>query len=199
MNETREKTQGQSSDPAIWVESYGNALFRYALFRLRDPALAEDMVQETFLAALRAREQFMGHSSEKTWLIGILKHKIIDHFRKISREQPLRESDLSEEASEEIFDKAGEWKVKPTEWGSDPKGVLEKKEFWEVFRHCLFELPDRLAHAFTLRELEGLKSDEIRNLMNVSSTNLGVIMYRARMGLRHCLEKRWFGQKAGKE
>jgi len=157
------------------------------------------MVQETFLAALRAREQFRGQSSEKTWLIGILKHKILDHFRKISHEQPLRESDLQEEVPEGIFNKEGKWKDKPTEWGKDPKMVLEQKEFWKVFHHCLFELPDRLANAFVLRELEGLKSDEICDLMKVSSNNLGVIMYRARIGLRHCLDKSWFGQKAGKE
>jgi RNA polymerase sigma-70 factor (ECF subfamily) len=199
MKEKQKKAQGSELNPALWVERYGDDLYRYALFRLRDPAFAEDLVQETFLAALRAKDQFRGHSSEKTWLIGILKHKVFDHFRRTSHEQPLRDSDLKEEVTEEAFDEVGKWKSKPMEWSDGPTSVLEQKEFWKVFRHCLFELPDRLAHAFILRELEGLKSDEIRHIINVSSTNLGVIMYRARMGLRHCLEKSWFGRESGKE
>jgi RNA polymerase sigma-70 factor (ECF subfamily) len=167
-------------------------LFRYALVRLRDRAAAEEVVQETFVAALKGREQFKGRASERTWLVGILKHKIIDYFRKRSREIPVSDLAPSGDPPEDIFDNNGKWKTEPGAWGDDPANVLEKKEFWKTFKECMGGLPGRLADVFSLREFEGLGAEEIRNLMNLSATNLNVLLYRARLRLARCLDTNWF-------
>jgi RNA polymerase sigma-70 factor (ECF subfamily) len=190
---------GQGPNPEMWLEDHGDYLFRYALVRLRDREIAEDMVQETFLAALRAREKFQARSSVRTWLIGILKHKILDHFRKSYREPPISDLLSSEDPSETLFDEEGKWKLRPIPWTDDPRAVLEQKEFWETLLRCMSELPRRLAEVFALRELEGLKGEEICNLTKISATNLGVMLHRARMRLRRCLEINWFVQKPEKE
>ena len=185
----------QLSKPEHWVDQYGNDLFRYALLRLRDSQLAEDVVQETFLAALRARKNFSGRSSEKTWLFGILKHKIVDHIRKASRERPTEDPEIPEDAVKYLFDDKGKWRVMPTEWDADPSTILEQKEFQDVLEKCLSDLPSRLSDAFSLREMDGLTSKEVCKVLGVSATNLWVMLYRARMRLRHCLEMNWFGMK----
>ncbi len=190
---------GQAPNPEMWLEDHGDYLFRYALVRLRDREIAEDMVQETFLAALGAREKFQARSSVRTWLVGILKHKILDHFRKSYREPPTSDLLSSEDPSEALFDENGKWKLRPIAWTDDPRAVLEQKEFWETLLRCMSELPRRLAEVFALRELEGLKGEEICSLMRISATNLGVMLHRVRMRLRHCLEINWFTQKPEKE
>src|SRR5688500_10622854 len=91
MSEAQAKSPSQSPDPERWLDDHGDYLFKYAVFRLRDDIVAEDAVQETFLAALKAYENFEGRGSERTWLVGILKHKIIDHFRRVGREAPIGE------------------------------------------------------------------------------------------------------------
>jgi len=193
MNNTNQRT-----DPEHWVDQHGDYLFRYALLRLRDPELAEDVVQEIFLAALQAREKFSGRSSERTWLVGILKHKIVDHIRKASRERPFSDIESSADAAdtlhpmEKLFDEKGKWKVAPIEW-TGPNTVLERKEFWEVFERCLSDLPARLCDAFSLREMDGLSTEEVCNVLHVSATNFWVMLHRARMRLRRCLEINWFG------
>ncbi len=194
MNEQPERL-GQTSNPEKWVDEHGDYLFRYALVRLRDKEIAEDVVQETFLAALQGREKFKGEASEKTWLVGILKHKIIDHFRKIGRESPMTDLLFTAGPEEGFFDLKGKWKVAPASWADDPKEILEKKEFWKKLDDCLLGLPSRLAQVFSLRELEGVESEQICNLLKISATNLGVILYRARMQLIRCLETNWFGTK----
>jgi len=179
-------------NPDNWFKDHGDYLFRYALVRLRNKGIAEDMVQETLLAGLKGKEQFKGQASERTWLVGILKHKLMDYFRKSSRESPVTDFISSEESPEDFFDRNGKWKVKPGAWGSDPADVLENKEFWKTFKECMGELPGRLADVFSLREFEGLKAEEIRNLMGLSTTNLNVLLYRARMRLARCLDTNWF-------
>jgi len=182
----------RTTDPEIWVEEHGNILYRYALVRLRDPEVAEEAVQETFLAALRGRERFESRSSERTWLIGILRHKIFDHFRRMSREQLLHETTSQEGGLENPFDRNGNWATAPSKWPLDPSRSLQQKEFLETLNRCLSGLQDRLAQAFVLREIEGLTTEEICDLMNISTNNLGVMVYRARMHLRHCLQQKWF-------
>ena len=184
----------QLSDPETWVEVHGDYLYGYSLSRLRDPGLAEDLVQETFLAALKARENFSGRSSERTWIFGILKHKIIDHIRKISRERPVDDVE-SYTDTEEFFDEDGGWKLKPKQWNSDPATVLEGKEFLEVFKQCLSTLPSYLYDAFSLREMEGLNSKEVCEVLSISESNLWVRLHRARLHLRHQLEINWLGLK----
>jgi RNA polymerase sigma-70 factor, ECF subfamily len=185
-------------DPSEWVGQYGDYLFRYAMLRLRDRSTAEDLVQETFLAALKDRGSFSGNSSESTWLTGILKHKIADHFRRQAREAPLVDSDLREHPDPSTFDGSGHWIFGPTEWGGNPADLYREKKFLDQFTKCLADLSPNHANAFTLREIEGAGTGEICKVLNVTETNLWVILHRARMQLRRCLEIHWFKKSTGK-
>lgn len=184
-------------DPSEWVDRYGDSLFRYAMLRVRDRARAEDLVQETFLAALKQRDSFSGRSSEATWLVAILKHKIVDHFRRQSREAPLPAGDVARSAEDDPFDVNGHWTDGPAGWGANPADLLRQKDFLEQLAKCLAGLTPVQADAFTLREIEGETTGEICKVLNVTETNLWVILHRARMRLRRCLESRWFGGSAG--
>jgi RNA polymerase sigma-70 factor (ECF subfamily) len=169
------------------------------MLRLGDPHLSEDLVQETFLAAWKARDTFKGDSSERTWLVGILKHKIADYYRRKGREIPMGESEYSQTGGEStFFNQDGMWKDGPEEWGGDPADLFRKKEFLAQVTKCVSDLTPRLAHAFTLREIDGLESKEICKVLGVSETNLWVILHRARMLMRRCLEIHWFGGDARK-
>ena len=179
-----------------WVDEHGDALYGYALSRLKNPASAEDVVQETFLAAIRFPDRFSGSSSARTWLIGILKHKIVDLIRKESREQPSEEIENMKEPEETFFDRKGHWRIKPVDWQVHPGKILEQKEFMAVLFQCLEHLPDRLHRLFVLRELEDLDTEEICKDLEITSTNLWVMLYRARMKLRGCLTENWFGGEA---
>lgn len=187
-----------SSDPAAWVDEHGDYLFGYAMFRLRDASAAEDAVQETLLAALQGRQNFAGRGSERTWLTGILKHKLSDYFRRLGREAQV--SQLEEEASEraEFFRPAGEWQghweadCAPSEWRATPEELLRRNEFFRVLDECLSPLPARVSSAFVLREVDGLASEEICRLFGVTTNNLWVMLHRARLHLRRCVELNWF-------
>lgn len=191
MTETKVAGQ-QIPDPALWVDEYGDYLYRYALQRTRSTQLAEDMVQETFLAALKSIDKFSGKSSVKTWLIGILKHKIIDHIRKNSRLQNVSEITGDDQTVDDFFDKSGHWKKMPSRWNANPSELLEQDEFWQVFEDCVGRLSNQQAEAFTLREIEDIKTDEICKVLNITPTNLWVSLHRARVRLRKCLEENWF-------
>ncbi len=183
------------SDPSTWLDQYGDLLYRHALFRLNDPMAAEEMVQETLLAAWQGRARFAGKSSEKTWLIGILKHKIVDHLRKAIREQPMDEELRSiDELNEASFDPRGHWQIDVTQW-SHPDRSLEQTQFWEMLETCVAKLPRRMAALFILREIDGLSSETICKELTISSTNnLWVMLSRMRMRLRQCLDQHWFDQ-----
>jgi len=187
--------QNQIEDPETWVDEHGDSLFRYALFRIQDAQAAEDLVQETFLAALRGKDSFAGRSSLRTWLFGILKHKIIDHIRKISRERPEGDIETVANLADKTFDEQGVWKSQPAKWTTDPGLLFQQQEFWEMLQYCLSELPPRLNQVFTLRELDELTAEEVRKILQVSPTNGGVMLHRARMRLRECLEINWFDKK----
>jgi len=186
-------------DPSEWVDQHGDYLFRYAMLRLRDRSVAEDLVQETFLAALKSRGSFAGGSSEATWLVGILKHKIADHFRHQAREAPLEDNDLRDQPDSSPFDGSGHWTSGPTDWGGNPADLYREKKFLDQFTKCLAGLSPNRANAFTLREIEGADTGEICKVLNVNETNLWVILHRARMQLRRCLETHWFKKSAEKE
>ena len=187
--------KNRTLDPDTWVEEHGDSLFRYALFRIQDAQVAEDLVQETFLAAIRAQESFAGRSSVRTWLFGIIKHKIIDHIRKVNRERPEEDIETVADLSARNFDVQGGWTSQPAKWTTDPALLFQQQEFWQMLQHCLTDLPPRLNQTFTLRELDGLSAEEVRKILNVSATNGGVMLHRARMRLRDCLETNWFEQK----
>ncbi len=183
-------------EPETWVDLHGDSLFRFAVLRVHDPETASDLVQETFLAALRARHTFTGRSSVRTWLVGILKHKVGDRLRKLGREQRFQES----QASEDIFDRQGHWRTPPLDWGDDPIHEYERREFWEVLGQCLSKMPSHLADVFLDRELEGLSREDICRDVKITPENLSMRLYRARLLLRRCLEVHWFrGQAAHSE
>jgi len=182
----------EDRDPAAWVDAHGDALFRYAILRVKDETVAEDLVQDTFLSALKAIDRFQGGSALRTWLVGILKHKIIDYYRKARPE--ILASDLGtleNETQEERLERAHEHPVLE-EWAASPGGLLENQRFWEVFSGCLDGLPEAHRRAFSLREIDGYKGEEICKLLNITSTNLWVILHRARHRLRECLQTNWF-------
>lgn len=172
-------------------------LLRYAMLQLRDPALAEDVVQETLLAVLNARSGFSGKSTYKTWVVGILKHKIIDMTRKQSREQPLTTDEESSEAEsiEALFEANGSWRQNPSAWGN-PEKSFEDSRFWETLERCLELMPARTARAFTMREVMDVTSDDICKELSITPTNLWVMLHRARLSLRECLNVKWFGGAA---
>ena len=178
-------------DPETWVDEYGDYLFRFALSRIRDPELAEELVQETFLAGLRSLKNFKGRSSVGTWLIAILKHKIIDHLRKKKLEESREDMETFPDTVDHMFDEKGSWQVRPAKWSTNPMKVFEQREFMDVFYRCLSDLPERLSKAFVMREMEGLSTEDICKSLNVTATNCWVILYRARMHLRRCLDINW--------
>lgn len=169
-------------------------LLRYAMLQLRNPDQAEDVVQETLLAALEGRARFSGNSSVKTWLTGILKHKVIDAIRRKSREQPLTGGDDGTDAEtvDSLFKSDGHWQQMPATWG-DPEQALENRKFWEIFEVCSRLMPERTARVFMLREVMELTTEEICQELAITPTNLWVILHRARIILRECLEIKWFG------
>lgn len=175
--------------PEHWVDLHGDCLYRYALLRLRSPELAADVVQETFVEAIKGKRAFAGRSSERTWLVGILRHKIADHFRRAKR-APL--NGLTS-PPEDDFDHHGRWRKMPASWRGEPSRALESREFWDVFSGCLARLPHILAEAFLLRELEGVGSEEIRQRLGITAVNLWARLHRSRSLLRGCLEENWFG------
>jgi RNA polymerase sigma-70 factor (ECF subfamily) len=176
------------------LETQRGYLMRVARLQLRDTALAEDVVQDTLTAALTAQGGFTGKSSVKTWLTGILKHKIVDAIRRKQRE-PIAASTLDEDADledfEGLFKENGAWQAPPADWG-DPEQSLSRRQFFEIMELCLEKLPPATARVFMMREVMELESDEICKELTITANNLWVILYRARMSLRECLELNWF-------
>ena len=187
------------SDSQRWIDEHGDYLYHFALARVRARDVAEDLVQETFLAALQGSYRESGPSAERRWMIGILKHKIIDYFRRMTRE-PLHDSHQPPDGQlgDEDFLADGRWNQELAAaihgWPENPDGLLERKQFWEVFSTCLEKLPPRTAQVFTLWEMDEVETDEICRLVGLTPTNLGVILHRARKQLRNCLSGRYFGR-----
>lgn len=187
-------------NPERWVEEYGDVLFGFAAARVRDPAVAKDLVQETFLAAIKGSDAFAGRSSERSWLFGILRNKLIDHYRRQSRQIGINDLHPVFPEEEGAFGTSGPGKdgwvlrTAPQAWDT-PEEQLVAKEFQQVLKSCLAGLPDRVAQVFMLREIDGVSSEEICKDLGVSPNNLWVMLHRARMGLRRCLEVNWFGNQ----
>ena len=190
----------QDFDPADLVEKYGDFLFRFAMMRVRDEFVAEDLVQETLLAALKSMDKFSRQCSGKTWLTSILKNKIIDYFRQKKREEAVDFSGEENSLDDFFFQPNGTWKsdCTPSEWTASPDKVVENQEFWRIVNRCLKMLPKRTAAAFTLREIEGLSGDEVCHALNISPNNLWVMLYRARLYLRQAIEANFFNSNRDK-
>jgi RNA polymerase sigma-70 factor (TIGR02943 family) len=181
------------TDPAGWVDAYGDRLFRYALSRIRDERACEDLIQETLLAAFKSQDKFKGESSELTWMTGILRNKIFEHLRRQAREVPLSAPEEDDDREEALFD-GRHWNAAaaPCDWGGDPRRRAETDECAAALRRCLDALTPNVARAFVLREMEGLGHLESAQALGVPPGRLAVLLYRARMRLRRCLERGYF-------
>lgn len=177
-----------------WVDLYGDALFQYAYARVSSSEVAEDLVQETFLAAVKAQGSFKARSSEKTWLIGILKHKLIDHYRREKYVIYSRDSEHDPDGVAAFFNAKGGWRILPAHWRTNPGKVQEANEFMDHFYRCLAGLPTRTADAFVYREVDGMDTEEICRKLDITQNNCWVLLYRARVLLRKCLEAFGFGR-----
>ncbi|MDE1888182.1 MAG: sigma-70 family RNA polymerase sigma factor [Gammaproteobacteria bacterium] len=164
-------------------------LYRFALMRVCDSSVAEELVQETFLAALKGWREFRGQSSERTWLVGILKHKIVDHLRYARREVPTEDIDVEVDA---YFNAGGGWAVPPSIVGNPGKSV-EQQQLRGKLAECMQELPERLSNAFVLTQIDGLPAKETCKVLGITETNLWVMLHRARLRLQRCLQN-WYSE-----
>jgi len=185
------------TDFAHQVEALRPQLLRFARSQLRNDAWAEDAVSETMLAALEKPQSFAGGSQLKTWLVGILKHKVIDQLRKQSREASLTSADDEQDLDELLFAADGHWREAPKEWG-DPEHALRERQFFDVLEACVQHLPGVQGRVFMMREWLELETDEICKELAITSTNLWVMLHRARLRLRDCLQQGWFDARAAR-
>jgi RNA polymerase sigma-70 factor, ECF subfamily len=171
-------------------------MLRFAEMQLRDRAQAEDAVQEALAGALGGREKFASRASLRTWVLSILKNKIIDVLRGRARDKAVVCSENDEDLNA-FFDDRQHWAedTRPSEWQT-PQQAIENKQFWEVFEACLYRMPEASARIFTMREVLGFDTDEICQTMGISSNNCFVQLHRARLALRACLGANWFGEAA---
>jgi len=176
-------------DSDQWVDRYGDAMFRFTLLRVKDEDHAEEIVQNAFLAALKAKESFAGRSSEKTWLFGILKMKIFDHYREVKKN---RTDDLNEEDDHDPcdsdFNGKGHWLALPFNWGINPEKSVENKQLLQMLASCMDTLSDKFRRLFVLREIERMDSEKICSELEISPNNLFVMLHRTRNQLKKCLE-----------
>ncbi|MDX1374502.1 MAG: sigma-70 family RNA polymerase sigma factor [Burkholderiales bacterium] len=179
----------ETGDLRARIEQQRPYLLRFAALQLRDPNAAEDAVQETLLAALAGEAKFAGRSNLRTWLTGILKHKIVDSIRRAAREPSVEIEDAGE--FDALFRGNGHWLERPAAW-SEPQGALEQKQFFAVLEQCLARLPEKTARVFMMREHLGLETEQICKELGITPTHCWVLLYRARMSLRLCLDERWF-------
>ena len=175
-------------NPSKWVDEHGDFLYQFAVSRLRDTEAAEEVVQETFVAALRHQDQYAERGAERAWLLGILRRKIVDLIRQRNRHQTVETTEGDWTTT--LFDRLGHWKNDPRLSQLRPERSLERAEFWGMLRQCLENLPFRQADAFVLREMEDKTTEEICKDLEVTSSNLWVLLYRARLGLAQCLKSR---------
>ena len=183
------QNKGLSCD---WVEAHADYLFNFAIGQVRDPGIAEDIVQETFLAAVKAQQNFSRHSSERTWLTGILRHKIYDYLRKSCRERAVRH-DPAAPTDAESWEEAAVWLHEVAAESQAPSRRIELEEFRENLELALGKLPPRIAQVFQLYEIEERPNREVCTQMNISESNLWVMLHRARKQLREQLGGWWFG------
>lgn len=186
------------ADPQA-LQSLRAQMLRFATLQLGDEQLAEDAVQEALIGALKNAAAFRGQAALKTWVFAILKNKIADTLRqkkRLGEASALMQERDGEENLDELFNARGMWEPdeRPAAWGN-PQESLHQAQFWKVFEVCLTGLPGHQARVFMMREYIGLESDEICSTVGISTSNLNVLMHRARLRLRECLENHWYMKK----
>lgn len=189
--------QANILNPHKWSSTYADELFSYAMTKTGKPELAEDLVQETFLSGLNAMNSFKGLSSERTWLFSILKYKIADYYRKASTKYEVTNQSFSFEDNSYIdnyFTEGGDWKenAAPHKWEVEHLSVIENKELANALNFCIDKLPDNQKQLVFLKLVEEEETEKVCKELNITPTNYWVIIHRAKLQLRACLEKNWF-------
>lgn len=177
--------------PEEWVERYGNCLYQFAKRRLHTTIDAEEAVQETFLSAIRAQAQFSGSGSQRNWLLGILRNKIMDVMRQREKQFDLEPLEFTADPSMLLFDAQGRWK--PGVWSTCPgEQTLELQELWQIVKQCLAQIPSIYANVFVLSVIDEMDAESICRELNITLSNVGVRLHRARLGLADCVRNKWF-------
>lgn len=177
--------------PEIWVDQYADYLFNYAVSRVSDAEIAKDLVQETFFAGLKSAKNYKGDAAERTWLIAILKRKVIDHYRKINSNKGKAEVRMTYNTSTET---EGDWLEEQV---ADPQSILENsdienEELGMAIQECISKLPKKQSLVFTMKTVQGMSTEDICNELDINPSNLWVMIHRARTTLMECLNQNWF-------
>lgn len=177
--------------PNLWIDNYADYLFNYTVVRVNDADLAKDLVQETFFAGLKSAKNFQGKASERTWLVSILKRKIIDYYRKINSKKGQAEVRMPFYQDGE---KEGNWIEErvPQSWDNEAEKNIENEELKNQLNSCINKLPEKYAMVFKMKTIQEFETEEICKALDISSSNLWVIIHRARVQLRACMEDNWF-------
>ncbi len=178
-------------DPNKWIELYADYLFNYTITRVDNHDMAKDLVQETFFSGIKGEDNFRGEASERTWLVSILKRKIIDHYRKINSAKGKKEVRMSFYMD---GDRKGSWieECVPQSWGNDAEKSIENDELKSTLNQCINHLPEKYRMVFLLKTVQEHETEDICNELDITSSNLWVIIHRARVQLRKCIEENWF-------
>lgn len=186
-----ENVQKHTLNPDKWIDLYADYLFNYTIVRVNKNEIAKDLVQETFLAGLKAMKNFEGKASERTWLIAILKRKIIDYYRKINSNKGKAEVRMNFYNDGE---NQGEWieERAPQTWGSDSDKGIETEELGDALNKCIHKLPEKYGMVFKMKTIQDFETEEICKELDITPSNLWVIIHRARTQLRRCMEDNWF-------
>lgn len=177
-------------DPNNWIDSYSDYLFNYTISRVSDREIAQDLVQDTFLAGLKSMKNFKGEASERTWLISILKRKIIDHYRRINSNKGKAEVRINYKDSESEGDWLEERVADP--YDKTAEDTIQNKELGDAIHNCLNKLPKKQADVFKMKTILGHETEAICNELNITASNLWVIIHRARTAMTECLKENWF-------
>lgn len=184
------------SNPAAtvqcWVELYTDEMYTWAFYKTNKKETAEDLVQDTFLAAYQAFDRFSGKSEVKTWLFSILKNKIAEYYRKMYK----RPDNASEDALQHFFEPTGEWKKeeRPQEWVDNETALLDDPAFIATLNQCMDHLPKHWHAALKLKYLEDKKGELICQELEITPSNFWQVLHRAKLQLRKCLELHWFNK-----
>ena len=184
-------TPKHTLDPNKWVDLHSDYMYNYTITRVSDHEIAKDLVQETFFSSLKAMKNFKGQASERTWLISILKRKIIDYYRKKNSKKGKAEVRMS---FYEDGENNGKWieEQAPSPWNNTGEAAIENSELKSALDYCIENLPKKYRMVFLLKTVENYGTEEICNELEITSSNLWVIIHRARVQLRSCLEGNWF-------
>ncbi len=177
--------------PDTWIDNYADYLFNYAITRVSDTEIAKDLVQETFFAGLKSAKNYKGDAAERTWLIAILKRKVIDHYRKINSKKGKAEVRMGYSSNS---DEEGEWLEEKV---ADPYGksgdeTIENQELGLAIHDCIAKLPKKQSLVFTMKTVQGMSTEDICNELGINASNLWVMIHRARTSLMGCMNQNWF-------